>query len=107
MKTTGKSKKSQKGGNCGNYTITGEISPGIPIYGSFESRSCNQRGGSKVRKQLRSNKKGKSRNQSKKRKSKIDDKKIDIIINSLCKSIKRKCTPKYKKLLKTIVVNNM
>ena len=43
----------------------------------------------------------------KKRLSKVDEKKVDEIINVLCKSIKRKCTPKYRGLLKKIVIKNM
>lgn len=108
MKSQRKSKsKSQKGGECGNLTIVGEISPGIPIYGKHESAGCSQRGGKVYRKITRSKKRAKKQNQSRKRGSKLDNKQVDKIINTLCKSIKRKCTPKYKKLLKQIVIKNM
>ena len=40
-----KSKSSQKGGECGNFTIVGELSPGIPIYGRHEGANCSQMGG--------------------------------------------------------------
>ena len=103
MKSQRKSKsKSQKGGECGNLTIVGEISPGIPMYGKHESAGCSQRGGKISRKATRSKKRV-----NKKRTSKLDNKQVDKIINTLCKSIKRKCTPKYKKLLKQIVIKNM
>ena len=100
-----KSKSSQKGGECGNFTIVGELSPGIPIYGRHEGANCSQMGGrAKARaKAMRSKKRGRKPKQTKK----IDNKKVDKIIETLCKSIKRKCTPKYKKLLKKIVVKNM
>ena len=105
MKSQRKS-KSQKGGECGNLTIVGEISPGIPMYGKHESAGCSQRGGKVSRKATRS-KKRVNKKQSRKRAPKLDNKQVDKIINTLCKSIKRKCTPKYKKLLKQIVMKNM
>ena len=104
MKSQRKIKSSQKGGECGNYTIVGEISPGVPIYGRHEGKNCSQRGG-KV-KVSRSKKRGRKQ-QSIKRVKKLDNKKVEQIINTLCKSIKRKCTPKYRKLLKEIVIKNM
>jgi hypothetical protein len=103
MKSQRKLKSSQKGGECGNYTIVGELSPGVPIYGLHEGKNCSQRGG-RV-KASRSKKRG--RKQSIKRVTKLDNKKVEQIINTLCKSIKRKCTPKYRKLLKEIVIKNM
>ena len=109
MKTQRRTKSSQKGGECGNLTITGELAPGIPIYGLFEGANCNQNGGYK-KKQSRSKKAGKAKKVVKGKKSqkkKVDEKKVDQIIDRLCKSIKRKCTPKYKKLLKKIVIKNM
>ena len=106
MKSQRKIKSSQKGGECGNYTIVGELSPGIPIYGLHEGKNCAQRGGKVTRKATRS-KKRVNKKQSRKRAPKLDNKQVDKIINTLCKSIKRKCTPKYKKLLKQIVMKNM
>ena len=62
---------------------------------------CSQSGGKKT-KRVRSKKR-----RSRKRTKKIDEKKLNLIIDKLCASIKRKCTPKYRKLLKKIVVNNL
>ena len=45
-------KTSQKGGECGNFTITGEIAPGIPIYSLYEGANCNQIGGYKKKRKL-------------------------------------------------------
>lgn len=101
-----KTKSQQKGGECGNYTIVGELSPGIPIYGKHEGRNCSQRGGKGKVKVSRSKKRVRKQT-SRKIGKKIDNKKIDKIIETLCKSIKRKCTPKYKKLLKKIVIKNL
>ena len=134
-----KSKSIQKGGECGNFTIVGEIAPGIPKYGLFQGADC-QAGGVRSKSQLKSKKaktmkirlrlkhksKSKSSNNSKKIqkiqktqktqktqvKSKkvkrvVDDKKVEAIIEKLCESIKRKCTPKYKKILKELVVKHM
>ena len=106
MKTQRRTKTSQKGGECGNFTITGEIAPGIPIYSLYEGANCNQIGGYK-KKRMRSKKGGKHVKGKKSQKKKVDEKKVDEIINRLCKSIKRKCTPKYKKLLKKIVIRNI
>ena len=108
MKSQRKSKSKQRGGECGNYTIIGEIAPGIPEYGLFQGKNCNQNGGAKKKKSMRSKNTGRKGKMSvKKRGTKIDDKKVDEIINVLCKSIKRKCTPKYRGLLKKIVIKNM
>jgi hypothetical protein len=77
-----------------------ELGPGqagrIPFY-----PFCSQSGGKKTKRA--SSKKRRSR----KRTKKIDEKKLNLIIDKLCASIKRKCTPKYRKLLKKIVVNNL
>lgn len=62
---------------------------------------CDQNGGKKT-KRVRS-----KRKTSRKRTKKIDEKKLNLIIDKLCASIKRKCTPKYRKLLKKIVINNL
>lgn len=101
-----KKSKKLRGGGCGNMTIIGELAPGIPQYGVHHDATCNQAGGAKNKSKKSRSKRPKAKSQ-KKKKAKIDDKKLDLIINNLCKSIKRKCTPKYKKLLKKIVIKNM
>jgi len=95
-----KSKQKQKGGGCTSYAIIGEIAPGIPKYGPFKY-DC-QGGGAKKRARSVKRKRGKRGS-----KKKVDEKKVGIIIEKLCKSMKRRCTPKYKKLLKEIVIKNM
>ena len=37
----------------------------------------------------------------------VTKKNVDVIIENICKSMKRKCTPKYKKILRKLVVKNM
>jgi hypothetical protein len=107
MKSQRKSKSNQKGGECGNFTIIGEIAPGIPEYGLHQGANCNQNGGAKKKSIRSKNTSRKGKMSVKKRLSKVDEKKVDEIINVLCKSIKRKCTPKYRGLLKKIVIKNM
>ena len=99
MKSRSKSLKNKRGGGCSTgyrWDYDNPIANGTPSLIKVEN--C-QSGGKRSKK--RSSVKRTKRNR------KIDEKKVEIIINKLCKSLKRKCTPKYKQLLKKIVVNNM
>tara|TARA_B110000027_G_C16028546_1_gene259692 strand:+ start:345 stop:704 length:360 start_codon:yes stop_codon:yes gene_type:complete len=108
------------------------IADGVPEYTDFPS-GC-QKGGSYKRARNKSNckkmnkkhpvvmkkkKPGKkkptkkpkqTKKQSMKKKTKRNvskTKKVELIIESICKSMKSKCTPKYKKILRKLVVKNM
>jgi len=100
MKSKSKSVKNKRGGGgCSTgyrWDFSNQVTNGTPSLIKVEN--C-QSGGkrSKKRASVKRTKRGK----------KLDEKKVEIIINKLCKSLKRKCTPKYKQLLKKIVVNNM
>lgn len=96
-------------GFAGRDPITGE-SILAPV-----GKGC-QRGG-KIRRKKRSqktntyknNKPRKSSKNNKKRlgKKKISKKKLDMVIDKLCSKMKRRCTPKYKSLLKKIVMQHL
>jgi hypothetical protein len=95
----------KRGGGCStgyrmNFgDILGDKFPSLEKYETCQSGGKKYRSRSINRKRL---------NKPKARKTKkIDKKKLDTIINKLCASLKRKCTPKYKRLLKKIVINNM
>ena len=107
------------------------IADGVPEYTDFPS-GC-QKGGSYKRARNKSNckkmnkkhpvvmkkkkpgkknhsKKTLGNKQSMKKKTKRNvskTKKVELIIDSICKSMKSKCTPKYKKILRKLVVKNM
>jgi hypothetical protein len=83
----------QSNGSCVNLSWRGNtLGPGIMVHENYDA-NC-QRGGNKRRK-----------TRSKKRR--VDNKKVELIINQLCKSMKKKCTPKFKTILKKIVIKNM
>ena len=96
-------------GFAGRDPITGE-SILAPV-----GKGC-QRGG-KVRRKKRSRKMNSNKNntyrkstKSHKKKSgkkKISKKKLDMVIDKLCSKMKRRCTPKYKSLLKKIVMKHL
>jgi hypothetical protein len=97
-----KSKRSKKnkrgGGGCSTgfrFDYSDNVTNGTPSLVKYDT--C-QNGGKRS--------KGKKRRVLKSKK-KIDKKKVDLIINKLCASLKKKCTPKYKRILKKIVVNNL
>ena len=97
-------------GFAGRDPITGE-SIMAPV-----GKGC-QRGG-KIQKKKRSRKLNNKNNSNKPRKSskynkkrsgkkKISKKKLDMVIDKLCSKMKRRCTPKYKSLLKKIVMKHL
>ena len=93
------------------------IADGVPGYTDFPP-GC-QKGGSYKRARNKSNRRKKKKKpkqtmkqkQTKKKtsvpKNKTKTKKVDLIIETICKSMKSKCTPKYKKILRKLVVKNM
>lgn len=106
--------KQQKGGKCANMVYTGHsIIPGV-----FErvNRPVDCQSGGKRKKSLKKNKRAtknslrKKTSKNNKRQTKITKKqkelRVELIIEKLCKSIK-KCTPKYREILKKIVIKNM
>ena len=108
--------KQQRGGKCANMVYTGRsIVPGV-----FErvNRPVDCQSGGKRNKSLKKTKKPprnsmKRKTPSKKKKKiqlkltkKQKENHVELIIDKLCKSMK-KCTPKYRELLKKIVIKNM
>ena len=100
--------------NCRRVFSGDFIADGIPEYIDFPS-GCQKGGGYKKKpyKKNSSIKKSK-RKQNRtlkrappKRKKAMKTKKIDLIIENICKNMKSKCTPKYRKLLRKLVVKNM
>ena len=93
------------------------IADGVPGYTDIPA-GC-QKGGSYKRARNKSNRRKKKKKpkqikkqkQTKKKtsvpKNKTKTKKVDLIIETICKSMKSKCTPKYKKILRKLVVKNM
>lgn len=95
-------KLKQRGGRCTNWSYTGRsIAPGI-FERSNMSTDCHSGGGKKKSKKARPA----QRKSTTKRLSRKKVKQVEEIINKLCKSMK-KCTPKYKRVLKKIVIENM
>lgn len=93
-----RSLKNKRGGGCSTgyrWDYANPVANGTPSLVKVEN--CQNGGKRSKRASVKRTKRVK----------KIDEKKVEIIINKLCKSLKRKCTPKYKRLLKKIVVNNM
>jgi hypothetical protein len=85
--------KNKRGGGCSTgfrYDYSKTITDGVPRLITVEG--C-QSGGAKKRRSVK--------------KRPPDEQKINLIIRKLCSSMQKKCTPKYRKLLKKIVVNNM
>ena len=106
VKTSKKMIKNKRGGAMSAYSIgsrdcmasyTKVPDPKLPGETMTIQWPCQQRGGTKKKNQKKRAKQTK----------KIDQKKLNLIIDKLCASIKHKCTPKYRKLLKKIVVNNL
>ena len=106
--------KEQRGGKCANMVYTGKsIVPGV-----FEriNRPVDCQSGGKRKKSLKKTRKipknsiKRKQTKNKKRRSKLTKKQkeqhVELIIDKLCKSMK-KCTPKYRELLKKIVIKNM
>jgi hypothetical protein len=88
--------KNKRGGGCSTgfrYDYNNPVADGVPSIVKVEN--C-QSGGAKKRRSVK-----------KLTPVKVNDKKLNLIIRKLCSSMKKKCTPKYRKLLKKIVVNNM
>ena len=67
-------------------------------------KNCQKGGRIKKRKSKKKNNKS---NIKKTRNSRISKKKLDREINVLCSKMNKKCTPKYKSLLKKIVLKNL
>ena len=79
-----------------------------PITGQADIR-CLGGGGRKRRRSIKHNitKRKTTRRKPKSRKPKMSKKKLDRVIDALCSRMKRRCTPRYKKLLKKIVMKNI
>jgi len=91
--------------NC-ERVLSGEfIADGVPGYMDFP-HGCQKGGGKKSPKKKKTMKK-KQTNKPKKKKRVTKIKKVDLIIETICKSMKSKCTPKYKQILRKLVVKNM
>lgn len=117
------------GGSCTSYSMQPSDIPGVMVPQSRET--CNakgQYGGSKKKKVNSNNNNNNNKNKLTKKlkneikngikkkvksevkkgiKKKLSKKKVEFIIDRLCKNMKKKCTPKYRKLLKEIVIKNM
>ena len=96
--------------NCRRVLSGSFIADGVPGYTDIPA-GC-QKGGSYKRARNKSNRRNKNKKQTKKKtrvpKTKtMKTKKVDLIIETICKSMKSKCTPKYKKILRKLVVKNM
>lgn len=106
-----RSKKMRGGGTCSSYGMVPSEIPGRMVPQALGKCDDNgQVGGRRSNKNsVRNNRKSRKANSVKKSKGKrkLSQKKIDLVIDQLCKNMKRKCTPKYKKLLKQIVVKNL
>lgn len=83
-----------------------------PITGQADIRCLS--GGGKKRRSIKRNimkrkttKRKTTRRKSNSRKQKMSKKKLDRVIDALCSRMKRRCTPRYKKLLKKIVMKNI
>ena len=92
-------------GFAGRDPITGE-SIMAPV-----GKNC-QRGGKakrkkRSRKMKQNNSKNNSKNSKRSGKKKISKKRLDMVIDKLCSKMKRRCTPKYKSLLKKIVMTHL
>lgn len=97
-------KQRQRGGRCTNWAYTGRtISPGQFERGNV-STDCQS--GGKAKKAKKASLKKVNKRHNKGRLSKKKEQKVNKIINELCRSMK-KCTPKYKKVLKQLVLQNM
>jgi hypothetical protein len=104
-----RSKKMRGGGTCSSYSMVPSDIPGRMVPQSLgKCNETGQFGGKRSnKKSVRNNRKNRKANSVKKSKGKLSQKKIDLVIDQLCKNMKRKCTPKYKQLLKQIVVKNL
>ena len=100
--------------NC-RRVFSGEfIADGVPEYIDFPT-GCQKGGGykkkpSKKNSSIKKRKKKQKRTLKRvpsKRKKVMKTKKVDLIIETICKNMKSKCTPKYKKILRKLVVKNM
>ena len=103
--------------NCARVLSGKFIADGVPGYTDFPP-GC-QKGGSYKRTRNKSTRRNKKKKPTKKpkqtkkktsvpkNKTKTKKKKVDLIIETICKSMKSKCTPKYKKILRKLVVKNM
>ena len=97
--------------NCRRVLSGSFIADGVPGYTDIPA-GC-QKGGSYKRARNKSNRRKKKKKPTKKKpsvpknKTKTKKKKVDLIIETICKSMKSKCTPKYKKILRKLVVKNM
>ena len=95
-------------GFAGRDPITG-VAVMAPI-----GKNC-QRGGKVKKRKTRSKKrkasdklnKNKNRNSKRNSSKKISQKRLNLVIDKLCSKMKRRCTPKYKSLLKKIVMNHL
>ena len=79
-----------------------------PITGQADIR-CLSGGGGKKRRSIKrkTTKRKTTRRKPKSRTPKMSKKKLDRVIDALCSRMKRRCTPRYKKLLKKIVMKNI
>lgn len=91
------------------------VAPGMPSFKKWPP-SC-QNGGMR-KKTKRISKKRKTTSNSAKNKnnnknnslniSKLSKKqRVDLVIDKVCKQMKKRCTPKFKKLLRKIVIKNL
>jgi len=94
-------------GFAGRDTITG-MSFMAPV-----GKNCQRGGKAKRKKRSRKMKTNNSKNNKNSNKNnrsgkkKISKKRLDTIIDKLCSKMKRRCTPKYKSLLKNIVMKHL
>ena len=91
--------------NCRRVFSGDFIADGIPEYIDFPP-GCQKGGGYKKKpsKKKRKKKHNRTLKRGPTKTETMKTKKIDLLIENICKNMKSKCTPKYRKILINVII---